>query len=109
MSHIPSLSNIRSIFTVAKPCVFAERLFVFSIVSRLNFCYNIIAGQSCRGVAIRLAVDPPFFRGGSLFHPPTLRKEGMLMTVFEIMALLSFSIAVFQLGYLFGSEQKKKK
>lgn len=31
------------------------------------------------------------------------------MTVFDLMALLSFAIAVFQLGYLFGSEQKKKK
>ncbi len=31
------------------------------------------------------------------------------MTMHDIMALLSFSIAVFQLGYLFGSEQKKKK
>ncbi len=32
----------------------------------------------------------------------------MLMTLLELISMLSFAITVFQLGYLFGSEKKKK-
>jgi hypothetical protein len=37
-----------------------------------------------------------------------LVKGGMTMTLLDLMALISFSIAVFELGYLFGSIRKRK-
>ena len=40
------------------------------------FCYTIIAGHSCRGVAIRLAVDPPFFSRRESFSPSDFTEGG---------------------------------
>ena len=37
--------------------------------------YNIFAGKTCRGVAIRLAVDPPFSRRES-FSPSDFTEGG---------------------------------
>ena len=42
-----------------------------------------------------------------LFRPPTDEEGGMPMTYLDLIALLSFAIAVFELGYSFGSNKKK--
>ena len=45
--------------------------------------------------------------GGIFFLPSDTMEGGMLMTIFELISLLSFSITVFQLGYLIGNKEKR--
>ncbi len=86
-----------------------HRTFVHIFLAPLPaFLYTDFAGLSCRGVANGMRLPLRFAEGSTFIRPPTKRKEGMPMTVFEMMTLLSFSIAVFEFGYLLGSRHKRK-
>ncbi len=73
----------------------------FVLDSGLLICYNFI------GRCYQTVSGWPSSRG-VLFLPSDFTEGGMLMTILDLIALLSFAIGMFQLGYMLGSQKKKK-
>ena len=66
-------------------------------------CYNIFQGVITKGMRL-----VPSEEG---LHPPTFKERGWccMLTTESLISIISFAVAMFSFGYMFGSNSKNTK